>query len=158
MARCEEIEVQTRLGARRIDTDKVISFPRGLMGFENRHKFTLLQLNPGSPFLVLQSLEDQALGLLVADPYTFVPDYRLRVGNAEQRLLHIQHVGQVAVLVTVSIPPGKPEKTTINLTGPILINHERRLGLQVPQADSEFPAQIYVYKTPPIASATVPQA
>ena len=148
MARRKEIEVQTRLGARKIDMEKVIYFPRGLMGFETRHEFTLLQLNPGAPFLVLQSLDDPALGLLVADPYTFFPEYRIRVGNAEQSLLRIRHIRQVAVLVTVSIPHNKPEKTTINLMGPILVNHEMRVGLQVPQAEGDFPAQLYVYKVP----------
>ena len=146
MARTE-LEVQTRLGTRLIDTDKVIIFPRGLMGFEDKHRFTLLQLREGSPFLVLQSLEDPTLGLLVADPYSFLPDYRIRVGDAEQRLLGVTHVREVAVLVTVSIPEGKPEKTALNLVGPILINHPQRLGLQVPQADCNFPPQVYLYRS-----------
>ncbi len=142
------MEVQTRLGTRRIDPDKVIDFPRGLMGFEAYRRFTLLQLNPGSPFLVLQALDEPSLGLLVADPYTFLPEYRVRVGNAEQALLGVRSIHQVAVLVTVSIPHGKPEKTAVNLTGPILINHERRLGMQIPQSDPEFPSQVYIYKAP----------
>ena len=35
----EEIEIDTRLGRRRIDTDKVIRFPHGLAGFEGRAGF-----------------------------------------------------------------------------------------------------------------------
>ena len=135
----QEMEVMTRLGRQMIDPSKIIHFPRGLMGFEQNHNFTLLQISPGSPFLVLQSLDDPQLGLLVADPYTFIPDYNLRVSNAEQAMLRIEHIGQVAVLVTASIPHGKPEQATLSLTGPILINHELRLGLQAPQADSAFP-------------------
>ena len=154
MARTE-IEVQTRLGARVINTDKVIIFPRGLMGFEDKHRFTLLQLREGSPFLVLQSLEVPTLGLLVADPYSFIPDYRVRVGDAEQRLLGVADVSEVAVLVTVSIPDGHPEKTALNLVGPILINHPQRLGLQVPQSDFSFPPQLYLYRGSD--TKTVPQ-
>lgn len=131
----------TRLGRHTIDPAKVLHFPRGLMGFENRHEFTLLQISPGAPFLVLQSMDDPHLGLLVADPYTFVPDYCIRVGNAEQAVLQAESQEQVAVLVTASIPHGKPELTTLNLTGPILINHTMRLGLQVPQADGAFPSR-----------------
>ncbi len=131
--------IMTRLGMHTIDPDKVIRFPRGLIGFEERTAFTLLQISPGAPFLVLQSMDDPGLGLLVADPYAFIPDFRIHVGNAEQYVLEASHPEQIAVLVTASIPHGKPELATLNLIGPILINHERRLGLQVPQSDSNLP-------------------
>lgn len=151
MARCKkvEVEVQTRLGLQRIDTDKVLYFPRGLMGFESCHEFTLLRMREDSPFLVLQSMDDPTLGLLVADPYSFTSNYKIRVGDAEQRLLRATDIKQLAVLVTVSIPHGKPEKTSLNLVGPILINHEKRMGLQVPQTDNDFPHQMFLYEQQP---------
>ncbi|MFV0347199.1 MAG: flagellar assembly protein FliW [Halodesulfovibrio sp.] len=145
MARQNEKIVQTRLGKQVVSMDKIIYFPRGLMGFEDKHEFTLLQLKDGSPFLVLQSMDDPRLGLLVADPYSFLEDYPIRVGEAEQKLLRLQNIRQVAVLVTVSIPKGEPEKTALNLTGPILINHQAKLGLQVPQVDGKFPNQVYLH-------------
>lgn len=146
MARQNERVIQTRLGRQRVALDKVLYFPRGLMGFEDRHEFTLLQLREGAPFLILQSMDDPRLGLLVGDPYSFLDDYPIRVGDAEQKLLRLRTIRQVAVLVTVSIPPGRPEKTALNLTGPILINHEARLGLQVPQTDGRFPTQFYLHE------------
>ncbi len=145
MARKNEKIVQTRLGRQVVSMDKVIYFPRGLMGFEDKHDFTLLQLKEGSPFLVLQSMDDPRLGLLVADPYSFLEDYPIRVGEAEQKLLRLQNIRQVAVLVTVSIPKGEPEKTALNLSGPILVNHQARLGLQIPQTDGKFPSQVYLH-------------
>jgi flagellar assembly factor FliW len=132
-------ETETRLGRQFIDMDKVIAFPRGLMGFEKQRAFALLKIRENSPFLVLQSLRNTGIGLLVSDPYAFLPEYRIRIGDAEQRLLQVESAGQLAVLVTVSIPHGRPEQTAINLTGPILINHEARIGLQVPQPDVNPP-------------------
>ena len=128
-------EIETRLGRQAVDLDKVIHFPRGIIGFEDRKHFTLLQIRPDAPFLVLQSMDDPGLGLLVADPYLFLPDYTLKIGDAEQKLLQVTERADVAVLVTVAIPPGKPEETVLSLTGPILINHAVRIGLQVPQTD-----------------------
>lgn len=128
------LDIDTRLGPRTIETDKILYFPRGLAGFEGLHEFTLLQIKPDAPMLILQSLDQPHIGLLVADPYTFLPDYRIDVSDAEQKLLRLKVVRDVAVLVTVSIPQGKPEDMTLNLTGPILINHKERLGLQVPQS------------------------
>lgn len=144
MAKSQEIEISTRLGRRRINMEKVIYFPRGLAGFEGMHEFTLLQIRPEAPMLVLQSMEAPQVGLLVADPFSFIPDYKLKISDAEQKLLRLKSIRQVAVLVTVSIPPGKPDETVLNLTGPILINHAARIGLQVPQTEDSYPTQVRV--------------
>ncbi len=146
MARKNEVEIQTRLGVRTVDTDKVLYFPRGLAGFEGLHEFILLQIRPETPFLVLQSMDKADVGLLVADPYTFLQDYKVKVGDAEQKLLRLKGTEEVAVLVTVSIPEGKPEETSLNLVGPILVNHEKRVGLQIPQADSTAVAQYLIHQ------------
>ena len=148
MARQQEIAINTRLGRRSISTDKVIYFPRGLACFEDEHEFTLLQIRPEAPLLVLQSMQTPTLGLLVADPYSFLPNYSVTVGDAEQKLLRLKSIRQVAVLVTVSIPPGHPELTALNLTGPILVNHKLRIGLQVPQTEGNGPAKIYLQPGP----------
>lgn len=144
MAKSQEVEINTRLGRRSINMDKVIYFPRGLAGFEGMHEFTLLQIRPDAPMLVLQSMENPQVGLLVADPFSFMPDYRLKISDAEQKLLRLKNIRQVAVLVTVSIPPGKPDDTMLNLTGPILINHSARIGLQVLQPEDYSPSQVRI--------------
>ncbi len=143
----ETREIDTRLGRQAVNLNKVIHFPRGIIGFESRKDFTLLQLRPEAPFLVLQSMDDPTLGLLVADPYGFIPDYTVKVSDAEQKLLQSDAPGEIAVLVTVAIPPGKPEETVISLTGPILINHAARIGLQVPQTDIKGPAKLHLKVT-----------
>ncbi|MCC8194201.1 MAG: flagellar assembly protein FliW [Deltaproteobacteria bacterium] len=135
-------EIETRLGKQVVDLDKVIHFPRGIIGFEDRKRFTLLQIRPEAPFLVLQSMDDPGLGLLVADPYGFMPEYTLKIGDAEQKLLQVDKREDLAVLVTVAIPPGKPEETVISLTGPILINHAAKIGIQVPQTDIKGPTKL----------------
>jgi len=139
--------IQTRLGKLPVDMRRVIYFPRGLIGFEDTKEFALLQLKEGSPFLLLQSLTMSELGLLVADPFAFLPDYEVKIGNAEQKILRLENIRQVAVLVTASIPQGRPEQAALNLTGPILLNYASRIGLQIPQVDSKYPARIYINET-----------
>lgn len=142
---CEkEIEINTRLGVRSIDPEKIVHFPRGLAGFEEEHEFTLLQLQPDAPLLILQSTNRPEVGLLVADPYSFLSSYPVMVGEAEQQLLKIQKTDDAAILVTVSIPAGAPEKAMLNLTGPIVINHKARIGLQIPQG-FEGPSQVSMH-------------
>lgn len=145
MASEQIVCIESRLGRREVQLDKVLLFPRGIIGFEQMRRFTLLQIREGAALLLLQSMEDPALGLLVADPFAFVPDYSLHVGDAEQQLLQAQDASELAVLVTATIPPGKPEQTALNLLGPIVINHQAKLGLQIPQAEGGMPAQFFVH-------------
>jgi flagellar assembly factor FliW len=139
-----ERTLQTRLGKVSVDPARVIRFPRGIIGFEDRKEFTLLQIKPDSPFLMLQCVSHPELGLMVADPFAFLKDYEVKVGNAEQRILHLENIRQVAVLVTVTIPKGRPEETCLNLTGPILVNYAARIGLQIPQVDSKYPGRYFI--------------
>ncbi len=146
MAEHETKIIPSRLGMREVELDKVILFPRGIIGFEHLREFILLQIREGAPLLVLQSMEEPGLGLLVADPFPFVPEYNLRVSDADQRTLQADSAADLAVLVTASIPPGRPEETALNLLGPILINHKARLGLQAPQVENDKnPGRVYVH-------------
>ncbi|WP_243367780.1 flagellar assembly protein FliW [Fundidesulfovibrio soli] len=141
MAKKQERVIQSRIGVLTIPQDRVIHFPRGLIGFEQEREFTLVQVREDSPFLILQSMNDPRLGLLVADPYGFISEYDVVVGEAERKILRIENIRQVMVLVTVTIPQGRPQDTTLNLTGPVIINMQSRIGLQVPQTDAKYPSR-----------------
>ena len=136
--------METRLGPQKVSSDKLVLFPRGIIGFEHEREFALLQMRGDLPFLMLQSTTTPSVGLLVTDPYTFYPEYQIEVGDPEQKILKVQKREQLSVLVTVYIPPNQPEKTSMNLSGPILINHELKIGLQVPQVDGKLPAQMLI--------------
>lgn len=159
MERNNEHEIDTRLGRRCIDPTKIVHFPQGLAGFEQEREFILLQIRPEAPMLVLQSIHTPLVGLLVADPYSFLEKERYEpvLGAAEKQLLGIETLDQVAVLVTVSIPPGAPEQAALNLTGPLLINYEKRIGLQVPQ-NIDGPAQINIHSLKPSEKPDTPKA
>ncbi len=130
----------TRLGEREISPDGIIYFPRGLIGLEDKREFALLTVKDNdSPFLLLQCVTDPGLGLLVADPYAFIEEYDVRLDKLDRKTLKIENIKQLAILVTVTIPLDKPKDTTLNLQGPIVINHEARIGLQVPQTDASYP-------------------
>ncbi|WP_027180117.1 flagellar assembly protein FliW [Maridesulfovibrio bastinii] len=139
MAKERKKVIRTRLGEREIMDDSIIYFSRGLIGFDDKRDFTLIRVREDSPFMLLQSLEDPNLGLLVADPYSFLEEYEIRLSEAEKRILRVDNIRQIAVLVTVTIPKGKPEQTTLNLSGPIVINYVAKKGLQIPQVDSKYP-------------------
>ncbi|MUM76045.1 flagellar assembly protein FliW [Pseudodesulfovibrio sp. F-1] len=133
-------KIMTRLGEREVSSDGIVYFPRGLIGLEDKREFALLSVREGeSPFFLLQCVTDPGLGLLVADPYSFLDKYDVKLENLDRKTLKIKNIKQLAILVTVTIPQNRPEETTLNLQGPIVINTEARIGVQVPQTDSGYP-------------------
>jgi flagellar assembly factor FliW len=144
MAKERTKKIMTRLGEREISPDGIVYFPRGLIGLEDKREFALLSVKEGdSPFLLLQCVTDPGLGLLVADPYSFLDDYDVKLENLDRKALKIKNIKQLAILVTVTIPQNRPEQTTLNLQGPIVINTEARIGLQVPQTDGGYPTHFH---------------
>lgn len=137
--RSKKIVIRTKLGEREIARDSIIYFPHGLIGLDDKREFVLIQVRENSPFLLLQCVTDPGLGLLVADPYPFLPDYNVKLEGPEKKILRVENIRQIAVLVTVTIPKANPEETTLNLSGPIILNTKARLGLQAPQVDAKHP-------------------
>lgn len=127
------IELDTRLGKKQLDSNKIITFPDGIIGYPDEHQFSILPIGEASPFMILQSIITPSLGLLVGDPYAFISDYTVRMNDAEQKILQSEEGENLLVLITVNVPHGTPELTKLNLTGPIFINTETQFGLQIPQ-------------------------
>jgi flagellar assembly factor FliW len=136
--------IHSRVGPLTVEEDRLILFPKGLMGFEHQREFALVRVREDSAFFLLQSSSDPSLGLMVADPYVYVPDYRIRIGTAEQELLRLKNIREAVVLVTVTIPTGRPEDAVINLVGPLVINVRERRGMQVPQNQLRHPPRVWL--------------
>jgi flagellar assembly factor FliW len=134
--------INSRIGPLAISPDKTIRFPRGLIGFESLREFALVEFKPGTPFHFLQSLEMPGMGMMLADPFPFLPRYEIRLAAAEERILRVKSIRDLVILVSVTVPKGDPQASTLNLTGPICVNVHERLGLQSPQVDGAFPARV----------------
>lgn len=137
--RPKKFVIRTKLGEREVARESVLYFPHGLIGLDDKREFVLIPVRENSPFLLLQCVSDPGLGLLVADPFPFLPDYNVKLEQAEKKLLRVENIRQIAVLVTVTIPKNRPQETTLNLSGPIILNTKARIGLQAPQVDSKHP-------------------
>lgn len=138
----QKYTINSRIGTLVIDRGKTIRFPRGLIGFESLREFALVEFKPGTPFHFLQSLELPGMGMMLADPFSFLPQYEIHLAAAEERILKVRSIRDLIILVTVTVPKGNPEGTTLNLTGPVCVNVQERLGLQSPQIDLRLPARV----------------
>jgi flagellar assembly factor FliW len=119
------------LGRVTVSTDQIITFAAGLPGFPDEHRFALINDHLEPPFYCLQSVENPSLAFVVTDPAALVPDYRPKNGARTLKELRARGPEDLQVLVTLTIPPGRPREITANLMSPLLINPEQGLGKQV---------------------------
>lgn len=125
--------IETRVGSLKLDKDKFISMPKGLIGYEAEKQYTIIEYKEHSPFYIYQSIKTPDFAVLITDPYFFMNEYTVKLNEAEQALLEAESAEDVNVFVTVIVPHGRPEDITLNLSGPIFINHKKRIAIQVPQ-------------------------
>ena len=109
---------------------EVITFNKGIPGFNELKKFILLDLQEYEPFKLLQSLENDEIALIVTSPYEFFKDYEIKLNDETISNLKIDSPEQVMILTTVTLN-SDVKKITTNLQGPIIINTSNNLGEQI---------------------------
>jgi len=119
------------LGQVTAPAEQIITFPSGLPGFPDERRFVLVNGHLKPPFYCLQSLDNPALTFVVTDPTVLVPEYRPKNGGSTLQELSAISPEDLQVLVTLTIPPGRPQEMTANLMSPLLINPIEGLGKQV---------------------------
>lgn len=117
---------------------KKIHFPKGLIGLENYREFILTELPDQTLFWLLQSLEDEHFGLVVTNPFWFMSDYDFELTESEVE--QIGEKGKLDIFVTVNIA-AIPEDITANLMGPIILDKNAGIGLQVLVSDKKYTTQ-----------------
>ena len=115
----------------------IITFNKGIPGFEELKKFILVNLVDYEPFKLLQSLEENEIGLIVTSPYEFFNDYEIKLSDETIKNLKIETPEQVTILTTVTLN-SDVKKITTNLQGPIVINTSNNFGEQIILDDPKY--------------------
>ena len=130
------MEVQTtRFGTVEVADDRMITFPKGLLGFQDRKRFCLLQPNDDACFFWLQSAEDPDLAFVITDPNLFVPEYSVPVRTEQLDDLGLSGLEDAQVFVIVN---KVGEKLTGNLQGPLVVNTITKVGEQFVLAEKRW--------------------
>lgn len=128
------MKVETYLfGSVEVSPEKVITFPSGLVGFEESKRFMLAHEDDKGEAVsfTLQSLDDPNLAFQIVDPSTLGFNYELVLSDAETALLHSPAPEDVAVMQLL-FKKEEDGKAAIspNLRAPLVINTKARVGLQ----------------------------
>ena len=126
------MRVETRLfGEIDIAEDKIITLGKGLIGYPDMKRFTLIfDEEKQGRIMWLQSLDEPQFAMPVVDPMGICDDYNPTVNDELLSPLGQITDDDIFVLVTIRVP-SDITKMTINLKGPIIINTDNLLGEQI---------------------------
>ena len=125
----------TRFGTVEVDDSRIVSFPSGLLGFSSFRRFVLLQPDDDGVFYWLQSVESPDLAFVVTDPALWITDYQANIRKDQMEELGMGEIADAQVLVIVN---KRDDSITSNLQGPLVINVQGRVGMQLVLADKRW--------------------
>lgn len=132
-----------RFGQLEVPDDKIITMKRPILGFEKLVSFCLVQREDMEPFHWLQSTEDPEVAFIVLNPAVFYEDYRIEVNPKEIAELEIADLKSVETYAVVTVPED-PQRMSVNLQGPILINTENGFAKQLILVNSDYRVQHFI--------------
>ncbi|MEG0772994.1 flagellar assembly protein FliW [Clostridium sp.] len=125
------MEITTKYhGTVKYEEKDIITFKKGLPGFEELHEFISFPLEDNPCFRILQSNKESEIGLVTINPFDFISEYEVNLSNELQKELSIEKPEDVLILNTVTLN-SDIKKITTNLKAPIIININKRLGEQI---------------------------
>ncbi len=125
-----KMHINTRFGAQDVDPSSIISFPRGLAGFEDLREFKLFHEEGKPTVFYLQSVDDPDVQFPVVNPDAYQVSYECVLSDDEAATLQLDDAADVAVLVTLAQAGDQDRGIHANFMGPILLNTGKRIGLQ----------------------------
>ncbi|MBS0198706.1 MAG: flagellar assembly protein FliW [Planctomycetes bacterium] len=115
--------------------DRVITIPKGLLGFSKYTRYCLLEPGDDACFFWLQSLDEPGLAFVLTDPSLFVPDYSVPIRAEQMAELNITRLEDAQVFCIVNKVDGV---LTGNLQGPLVVNTVTRAGEQIVLAEKRW--------------------
>ncbi len=142
------MKINTRIfGEIEISEDKILTFEKGILGFPELKRFTLIHdeeqgTNAGIRFL--QSLDEPGFAMPVMDPHMIMESYCPMVNDEVLSGLGELNEDNTLVLVSVSIPADLT-KMTVNLQGPFVVNVDERKASQIIVEGEDYLVKYPIY-------------
>lgn len=131
-----------------IDESKLIVFKNGIIGYPHLVRFSLIhdeEQGDNAGIRWLQSVEEPEFALPVMNPLLVSEGYNPKIEDDLLKPLCIEKTDDMLVLVTVTVPKDI-EKMSVNLSGPIVINAEKRLASQIIIENDKYPVRYPIYQ------------
>jgi len=126
--------------------DDLLTFPQGLLGFEKKKRYILVEREACHPFQWMLCPDDANVGFLVVNPLIFQPDYSPNISRRELKELEIDNPQSLSMYVIITLKEDF-SATTANLSGPILLNAEKKIGKQLVLLDDSYSTKHRIINT-----------
>jgi flagellar assembly factor FliW len=114
------------------ETNNKFHMPEGLIGLSEFKDYELIVDPDTLPFVVLRSINGDEIQIPAIEPVGFVENYKLNISDEDSEMLGLFGADSNPLILNVAtIKSFDPQKVTLNLAAPILINRRTRIGKQV---------------------------
>lgn len=127
------------------EKEDIITFKKGIPGFENLKKFIMVPAEENNLFYILHSIEDVNIGIVVVSPFNVLKDYEFDLNDDKISELNIKNQKDIIVINTVKLS-SKVENITVNLKAPIIINKNENIGEQLILDKDDYPIKYPLFK------------
>ncbi len=128
----------TRFGVLNITEDEIVYFPEGLVGFRDVKRYIVIPHgNANSPFSWFQSVDEGHLAFVIIEPQVFCYGYEVKISRDTLQPIELDDISLAKIYVIVVVGE-RPDDMTANLLGPLVINREKNIGMQVVQNTDKY--------------------
>ena len=111
------------------DSNEIITFEKGVPGFQDLKNFVIKEVGEDSPFSILQSIEDKEIGFILISPFLVNDKYEINLSKEIINNLKIKSPDEVLLYSIVTLSSNMKE-ITANLKAPIIINFNTKKAEQ----------------------------
>ncbi len=126
-----KIEINTtRFGNVSFETDYIIRFRDGIIGFPDLKQYVLIE-SPQMPLVLwLQSTEDASVAFPLVEPEIFRKEYVYSMNQADESMISFKENSKLKTFLIMTIPANL-EAMTVNLRAPVIMNLSESTGGQI---------------------------
>lgn len=134
------------MGFVQVNKKDIISFPKGVYGYEYAKNFVLLGDNSKDKiFMWLQCTDRINPRFAVIDPSVLFKDYSPTINESLTGLIHLKDKNDLRFLVIATVT-GNVKDLYFNLKCPIIINSRDNIAAQIILDDVTYPMRYYLVK------------
>lgn len=137
----------SRFGDKEVPDEALLTFPEGVIGFRDATHFVMFECSDDGLFKWLQSCDRPELAFVICEASLIMPDYKIMIGEKERQVLKLEKA-EDAVVCLILVIPKNPQDATANLLGPLVMNTETRLGMQVVVVNPQYSTRYRLFVNP----------
>lgn len=130
-----------------LSEDKIITMERGLLGFEEYKRYTILfdcEKEGGTNVMWFQCVDNPSLALPTINPLLVKEDYNPVVEDELLKRLGEITEENLVILLTMTVPSNL-EDMSVNLKAPLIINSDTKKGAQIIVENQDYDIKYKVY-------------